>query len=74
MKVGDQSGWRLTPRIKRHDSVKSVNVEPNPPQFRIGTSEISFPSGRIHTPPERISDRGIWIVTPASVKPQIRKL
>jgi hypothetical protein len=74
MQIGDKNVWRLTPRIKLEAPVKSVIVESNPPRFRIGTSEIAFPSGTIHASAEPVSDRGIWIVTAAGVKLQIRKL
>ncbi len=74
MRVGDQNVWRLTPRIKPEAPVESVIVEANPPRFRIGISEIAFPSGTIHASAEPVSDRGIWIVTAAGVKLQIRKL
>lgn len=69
MRVGDRNVWRLTPRIKREVSVESVMASTDPPRFRIGASEISFESGRIHVPKNPVSDRGIWIVTPAGIMP-----
>lgn len=73
MAIGDQNVWRLTPRIKTDAPVESVIVESSPPRFRIGTSEISFPKGEIQTLENPVSDGGLWIVTAARIKPQIRK-
>ena len=74
MRVGDRDVWRLTPRIKLDAPVESVIVEPSPPRFRIGTSEISFPKGEIHTPQSPVSDRGIWVIAPAQTMPTIKML
>ena len=74
MRVGDQDVWRLTPRIKLDAPVESIIAEFNPPRFRIGTSEISFSSGEVHIPQMPVSDRGIWIITPANATRQATML
>ena len=62
MRANNRSVWRFTPKLEGKETIENILVNVFPATFRVGSTTVTVPNGKVLIPDNRLSQQGYWIV------------
>jgi hypothetical protein len=70
MRANNRSVWRFTPKLEGKETIENILVNVFPATFRVGSTTVTVPNGKVLISDNKLSQQGYWIVEAAEPQPK----